>query len=152
MVDRDKDQATPSNYEAILSGSASLASVQDSYYSSVGWASSRYEGTSIDSGSIYGDDPAQTLVSFKVSIHPSGSDLATLKDPPVGYNREVRSVYFNPKGSATSSNTFPLADNLLYLPEEDSNKFLRLINKSVYSLESNKVFTTDEFGKVVKIE
>lgn len=56
--DRGVDSLTPSNFNAISSGSASPAQLQDSLYSLTGWSNSRYGGTKTDKQSYNNLSPS----------------------------------------------------------------------------------------------
>jgi hypothetical protein len=55
--DRNNTTVAPSNLNAILSGSATLAAVQESNYTSTGWGNGRYRGSKTNSKN-YGGIPA----------------------------------------------------------------------------------------------
>jgi len=59
IVESDRNNTTiaPSNLDAILTGSATLAAVQESNYTSTGWSNSRYNGSKTNSKN-YGGIPA----------------------------------------------------------------------------------------------
>ncbi|MDA9270619.1 hypothetical protein N9P57_00670 [Planktomarina temperata] len=66
--DRTEDSATPTNWDAIISGSAPFATVQDSMYYDTGWTRGRYEGTKIKSTGNTGIQPAISGIPFTGEI------------------------------------------------------------------------------------
>ena len=56
-ADRDTAEPVPSNFAAILSGSATLAEVQDSIYTDTGLRNSRYDGTKTSTSNFGGVSP-----------------------------------------------------------------------------------------------
>lgn len=72
----------PTNINQLLSGSASLADVQDSLYSDTGWKSARYSGTKTDFND-YKVDPAVTGKIFKGAQYPYSGLSADLT--PIRY-------------------------------------------------------------------
>jgi hypothetical protein len=71
IVESDKNNTTtsPNNLEAILSGSATLASVQESNYTSIGWSNGRYNGSKTNSKNYGGIPPAITGATFSAAIY-----------------------------------------------------------------------------------
>ena len=65
---RTEDSATPTNWNAIMSGSAPFATVQDSLYYDTGWIRGRYEGTKIKSTGNIGIQPALSGIPFTGEI------------------------------------------------------------------------------------
>tara|TARA_R110000796_G_scaffold211914_1_gene328086 strand:+ start:4531 stop:5811 length:1281 start_codon:yes stop_codon:yes gene_type:complete len=66
--DRVEDTVLPANWEAIINGSASPATVQDSLYYDTGWTNGRYNGTDIDAGGNAGITPAFTGTPFRGEV------------------------------------------------------------------------------------
>ena len=65
VVDRNESQINPKNYDALVSRSAVKANVQDSNYTDSGLINARYDGTKLNSGSVVGDDPGLSFISFE---------------------------------------------------------------------------------------
>lgn len=68
--DREAGLVIPSNFDAILSTSASKAEVQDSFYTDTGLTNARYEGTKTTALSDGGVSPALTAREFKGEVFP----------------------------------------------------------------------------------
>jgi hypothetical protein len=66
--DRVEDTVLPTNWEAIISGSAFPATIQDSLYYDTGWTNGRYNGTDIDAGGNAGITPAFTGTPFRGEV------------------------------------------------------------------------------------
>ena len=71
--DRIGSKVRPTNLEEILAGSATLAQVQDSNYSSTGWSNARYEGTSTSAEDYKGVPSVITARTFTAEVNPSAS-------------------------------------------------------------------------------
>ena len=156
QVDRLVGQASPSNYHALVSGSASPAAVQYSNYTITGLSNARYSGTKLQ-----GEDPAMGLRSFTGIINELDSKNVTIlaqsegsKDiyftidrKPTAYFRST-DVFNNFTGSS-----FPTPGNLgggqngSILYEEDGNRFVRIVNKKVHAIDRGSIFITDENGR-----
>lgn len=147
-VDRVTSQITPTNLDAIIAGTAKEAQIQNCSYTKAGIINARYVGSKLDSGSIEGDDPALTFREFKGSVHPADSDNATVKAIQLS-DREVINVYFTPKvvhGAEVYTQSFPSGSNILY--REENNRFIRIVDTKVYSVDKNEIYSTNELGKV----
>lgn len=71
IVESDKNNTTtsPSNLQAILSGSATLASVQESCYTTTGWSNGRYNGSKTNAENYGGIPPALTGTTVTAAIY-----------------------------------------------------------------------------------
>lgn len=149
IVDRSSDAANPTNLQAIITFTATPAQVQNCTYTKAGIVNSRYDGTKLTSGSIPGNEPALGLREFQGSTHPEGSSVTTIKNINLA-DRTVKTLYFNAFVSGSHPNktvqTFPSGSN--YIFEEQGNKFVRLVNRKIYSVEKGVVYSTNEFGVV----
>jgi len=166
-VDRSTDPLKPSNLDAIISKTATRASVQYSNYTIAGWTNARYEGTKLTSGSIFGDDPALALKSFKASVHPLDSDVDTILSAGQG-DTDTRTLYFNveqpprlyqPAGSSIMTRTgpyviagtFPIAQNNYYdgnfIFGLEGGKFVRVVDRKIHATDKGSVYVTNEFGR-----
>jgi hypothetical protein len=152
VVDRSSDAQNPTNLQAIINLSATPAEVQNCSYTKAGIVNARYNGTKLTSGSVPGDDPAIGLREFEGSIHPEGSSIETIKNINLA-DRDVKPIYFNAllSGSFPTRNvqSFPSGSNLLF--EEQGNRFIRLVNRKIYSVEIGEVFSTNELGTVTSV-
>jgi len=80
IVESDRDTSTiiPSNFEAIISGSANPAEIQDSLYSSTGWSNSRYNGTkttSLTYGKIPPTITGRLFIGEQYTLNTSSSNI-----------------------------------------------------------------------------
>jgi len=148
-VDRYSDAANPTNLAAIINQTAAPAEVQNCSYTKAGLINARYEGTKLTSGSIPKNEPALSLRDFEGSLHSIGSSDNTIKSINFS-DREIKNIYFNASISGSHPNkavqSFPDTTNLLF--EEQGNRFIRVVNRKVFAVELNKVYTTNEFGEV----
>jgi len=71
---RTQRQPIPDNFLPIISGSALKAPVQDSNYSTIGWRTSRYDGTKSTPDNYSGVSPSLSGRSFIGEIYPEGAN------------------------------------------------------------------------------
>lgn len=158
-VDRNEDPIEPTNLSQILLNQASAAEIQDSNYTSAGIINARYVGSKLDSGSVPGNDPALSLVSIRASLHPSGSSFTKVRGINLS-DRQVQQVYFTPQVTNTiaggknrtysGNKSFPTLPNLLYL--EEGNRFVRISNRDIYSIDEDKMHSTNNLGTIIKTQ
>lgn len=159
QVDRNEDPILPTNLTQILANRATPADVQASNYSTLGIINARYEGSRLTSGSVPGNDPALGLVSIRASIHPSGSNFTKVKGINIS-DRQIRQIYFTPQvttsiaGGKTrtfsGNKSFPTDSNLLYL--EEGNRFVRISNRDIYSIDEDKMHSTNNLGSIIRTQ
>lgn len=159
QVDRNEDPILPTNLAQILLNQATPADVQASNYSISGIVNARYEGSKLTSGSVPGNDPALGLVSIRASLHPSGSNFTKIKGINLS-DRQVQQVYFTPQvttsiaGGKTrtfsGNKSFPTTSNLLYL--EEGNRFVRISNRDIYSIDEDKMHSTNNLGSIIRTQ
>lgn len=151
-VDRTSDAANPTNLTAIINQTATPAEIQNCSYTKAGIINGRYEGTKLNSGSLPKNDPALSLREFKGSLYSLGSSDTTVKAINLA-DREVINIYFNANVSSSGVNrlvqTFPDSTNLLF--QEQGNRFIRIVDRKVFAVELNKIYSTNEFGEVSTI-
>jgi hypothetical protein len=152
VVDRSSDSANPTNLQAVINLTATPADVQNCSYTKAGIINARYNGSKLTSGSIPGDDPALGLREFEGSIHSAGSDVQTIKNINLA-DRNVQTLYFNAFVSGSHPNktvqTFPSGSNYIY--QGQGNRFVRLVDRKIYSIEKGEVYITDQLGVVTGI-
>ena len=73
---RVEDSVLPTNWEAIISGSAFPATIQDSLYDDTGWINARYDGSVINSRGNAGVSPAFTGTPFQGEAFTADTDNA----------------------------------------------------------------------------
>lgn len=83
----------PTNIDAILSGSAQKADVQDSLYSDTGWVNGRYQGTKTDMND-YQVDPAVRGNVFKAAEFPISYEISQIQYQ-ASQSLAIYSDYFN---------------------------------------------------------
>ena len=153
VVDRNSSQNIPSNLDSLVSGSSQKAELQNCSYTKAGIVNSKYAGTKLNSGSIPGDDPAQGLKKFDGSLHSADATDSSIITIQLS-DRTVENIYFNANLSGSHPtkkfSDFPELTSFLY--SEEGNRFIRSVNSKVYSVDKGKVYSTDEFGKVVSIK
>lgn len=155
IVDRVSSQAIPTNLTAIISQSAEKAQLQNDSYTRKSIIRGRYDGTVESDNNIPGNSPAVGLVSFKASEHPSDSDTSTIRNIQLS-DREVEDLYFNSEISGSHPNkvfqSFPNSGSFIYKFEEETNRYAKVSNSKVFSIEKNKIYRTNEYGGVTLVE
>jgi len=73
---RVEDSTLPTNWEAIISGSAFPATIQDSLYNDTGWTNGRYDGSIINSRGNAGVSPAFAGVPFQGEVFTADTQNA----------------------------------------------------------------------------
>lgn len=159
QVDRNEDPIQPTNLTQILLNQATPAEIQDSNYTVAGIVNARYVGSKLTSGSVPGNDPALNLVSIRASLHPSGSKFTQVKAIALS-DRQVQQVYFTPQVTNTiaggktrtfgGNKSFPTEPNLLYV--EEGNRFVRISNRDIYSIDEDKMHSTNNLGTIIKTQ
>lgn len=159
QVDRNEDPIEPTNLNQILLNQATPAEIQDSNYSISGIVNARYAGSKLTSGSVPGNDPALGLVGIRASLHPSGSNFTKIKGINLS-DRQVQQVYFSTQVTNTiaggkvrsfgGNKSFPTATNLLYV--EEGNRFVRISNKDIYSIDEDKMHSTNNLGTIIRTQ
>ncbi len=159
QVDRNEDPIQPTNLSQILLNQASAAEIQDSNYTTAGIINARYVGSKLNSGSVPGNDPALGLVSIRASLHPSGSNFTKIKGINLS-DRQIQQVYFTPQVTNTvaggktrtygGNKSFPSSPNLLYV--EEGNRFVRISNRDIYSIDEDKMHSTNNLGTIIRTQ
>lgn len=171
VVDRNTSQNNPTNLQAVLDGTAKQAEIVDSFYETAGLVNGKYRGVKLTNASsfmsgskealtrhvlnngISGSEPALAFKHFDGSQHPDDAITATIKTLN---DRERENIYFNSEisGSGTSMTypSFPYLGSIIYLESEDSGRFRKAASAKLYSVEQDKVFTTNISGVVTLVE
>lgn len=91
--DRAKSTTRPTNFNAILSGSATKAQIQDSNYSITGWTHARYDGTKTTTSNYGGVSPAVTGRTFQGEVYRAGAPTANICSQSLA-NRVIETLFF----------------------------------------------------------
>lgn len=75
QADRSNDYARPSNFDAIASGSATYAFIQDSLYSDTGNVNSRYNGSKSTPGNYGGVSPSLAVRAFRGEVYTDDANI-----------------------------------------------------------------------------
>ena len=156
---RNEDPIEPTNLPQILLNQATPAEIQDSNYTTAGIINARYVGSKLNSGRVPGNDPVLGLVSIRASLHPSGSNFTKIKGVNLS-DRQIQQVYFTPQVTNTiaggktrvygGNKSFPTTPNLLYL--EEGNRFVRISNRDIYSIDEDKMHSTNNLGTIIRTQ
>lgn len=90
---KTNSQLTPQNLNAVMSGSAATASFQESNIYSSTWTLPRYEGSKLDSGSLFYNDPALSFKGFNAIKYKLTESSSAIRSQSVV---ETELFYFNP--------------------------------------------------------
>lgn len=153
VVDRNSNQSNPSNIISLISGSSQKAELQNCSYTKAGIINSKYVGSKLTSGSIPGNDPAIGLKIFEGSLHSVDATNASITSIQLS-DRTTEDIYFtaNLSGSHPTKkfSDFPEINAFIYV--EDGSRLIRSVNSKVFSVDKGKIYSTDEFGKVLSIQ
>lgn len=154
VVDKDTSQLVPGNLDAIISGSAAKADLQDSFYETTGLVNARYAGSKITSGSEIGFDPGLSFIQFDASRHEIDADDSTI----AGINpaeRDIQEFFFDVnKGNRVPSSKLRAlpsvsgSGNYVYRFDDISRRYVRVVDSKLFILDNNAVLTLDEKGFV----
>ena len=131
--------AKPSNLQAILSGSATLAEVQESNYTTVGIANSHYNGakTSIND---YGINSAISATPFKAATYLSSVADAYICSQSLS-DKTINEYIF------TGNDKFPTSGSRIF--ELDGSRLLPVRDRKVWVESNNRVLATDIDGYTI---
>ena len=140
VLDKKGDQIVPSNLQAVLSGSAVTASFQESNIYSKSWTLPRYEGSKLNSGSLFFNDPALTFTPFKGIKFPlleSSSYIRELFSTSSINQPETDDFFFNPPYNYErglyeqgSTRAYPTSAQPVY--EFIDNEYKRITKSKIY--------------------
>lgn len=137
-VDRNNSQLLPSNYESIMSGSATKAQYQELNYSSIGIGNSRYSGakTSIVD---YGVSSALGVKLFDGSSYLSTIDNNYICSQSLS-DRDIESFAY------TGNTDFPVSGSRIFT--FNKNKALPVRSRKVWVKENNRILQIDGNGYI----
>lgn len=168
-LDKNTNQLYPSNLDAVVNGTATAASIQDSNYQIAGWTNARYYGSK-NTSTIGGDYTSNTYASFKGVIYPKDANVATILASTAG---DVSTVYFDETRLPTSvvrsgsiapepfvtASAYPIPQSGTgavanfdgnYVYEEQGNKLIKITEKRIHAVDKGLVYETDRNGRVLK--
>lgn len=127
------------NLDAILSNTAITASFQESNLYSKTWTSARYDGSKLNSGSLFYNDPALTFKKFDAVRYPLLVSSSFIRSQSFS-DLEFEEFYFNPPFITIRPGT---TDKLVSY-QQGSNIDTPPVGQPVYELAGN------EFKRVTK--
>ena len=129
----------PSNIDAILSGSALIAEVQESNYTSVGLSNSKYNGakTSILD---YGVNSAVSATPFNAAIYLNSVSDTFICSQSLS-DKNVKEYLF------IGNDNFPTSGSRIF--EVDGSRLLPIRDRKVWVESNNRTFSTDIDGYTV---
>lgn len=144
-VDRTRQSILPSNYQAIISGSALPAPYQELNYSSIGITNSRYNGAKTSTVD-YGIDSAKSVSLFECSVHSVAQNTGTICSQSTS-DRTIEELLYSPNDQAQPE--FVLGSTTNDKPQIR----YKLLNKFVYSGSGiNATDTTIELNNFIDIK
>tara|TARA_B110000977_G_C11090226_1_gene496555 strand:+ start:8202 stop:9167 length:966 start_codon:yes stop_codon:yes gene_type:complete len=170
-VDRYSSQTIPTNLQAIITGTATKAEIQNCSYTKMGVISGRYVGgKTTGAGSSYhlnkdrhaefvlaneitSNSPALSFKQFQGSVHTEDATTSTIKAISQS-DRDVVSIFFNAErvlaGGEFTIPNFPSSGSFIYI--EEGNKLVKAVDSKVYSIDKGEVYTSDENARITLIE
>ena len=172
-VDRTTSQFNPTNLNAIISGSATDAQLQECAYTKTGIINGKYNGsknagisrvisreynkqnlsTLISANQQDADHPAIGLLTFEGSLHASDADTTAVKNI-LNADRDIVDILFTTAltGSHPSKffPNFPKIGSTVFGLE--GNRTFKLTNNKIYSIDTDEVLTINNLGTVGTIE
>jgi hypothetical protein len=127
----------PTNYNAIISGSADLADVVDSNYTHTGHTNARYGGTETTSEDFSGIDPAIAGKPFEAASYLTGSDDNFICSQSLS-DRDLNTFLF------TGISDTPVSGSRIFQIEE--NRVIPLTNRKIWVKDNRNVLTVDNTG------
>ena len=129
----------PTNYESILSGSATLAAVQDSNYTHTGHINARYNGTETSAADFGGINPAISGTPFEAAVYLSGSDTNFICSKSLS-DRDIETYLF------TGTSDTPISGSRIF--QIDESRVIPLTNRKVWIKDNRNIVTLDNLGYV----
>ena len=129
----------PTNYESILSGSATLAAVQDSNYTHTGHINARYNGTETSAADFGGINPAISGTPFEAAVYLSGSDTNFICSQSLS-DRDIETYLF------TGTSDTPISGSRIF--QIDESRVIPLTNRKVWIKDNRNIVTLDNLGYV----
>ena len=136
VLDKKGDQIVPSNLQAVLSGSAVTASFQESNIYSKSWTLPRYEGSKLNSGSLFFNDPALTFTPFKGIKFPLLESSSFIRSQSYA-DLDIKDFFFNPpynyeRGLYEQGSTRPYPTSAQPVYEFVDNEYKRITKSKIY--------------------
>jgi len=129
----------PTNYESLLSGSATLAAVQDSNYTHTGHINARYNGTETSENDFGGIEPAISGKPFEAAVYLSGSDVNFICSQSLS-DRDIETYLF------TGTSDTPISGSRIF--QIDESRVIPLTNRKVWIKDNRNIVTLDNSGYV----
>lgn len=171
-VDRQTSQFNPTNLDAINTGTATAAEIQESFYTTTGLINGKYIGSKTTSAgpisrqynkSIFvstvlnnvnvANEPTKGLLTFEGSIHADDATTTAIKAIN-NADREIVEVLFTSALSGSHPNkifpNFPKVGNNVFTL--DGNKAIGLVSRKIYAIDTDEVITTNNLGAVTTVE
>lgn len=135
-LDKKGDQIVPQNLDSVLNGSATTASFQESNLYAKSWILPRYEGSKLDSGSLFFNDPALSFTPFKGVKFPLLESSSFIRSQSFA-DLDVKDFFFNPpynyeRGLYEQGSTRPYPPSAQPVYEFIDNEYKRITKSKIY--------------------
>ena len=170
-VDRFSSLTIPTNLQAIITGTATKAEIQNCSYTKMGIISGRYVGGKttgagssyhlnkdehtafVTSNLISSNSPALSFKQFQGSVHSEDATTSTIKSISQS-DRDVVPIFFEAdrikSGGEFTFPNFPSSGSFIYI--EEDNKLVKAVNSKVFSIDKGEVYTSEENARITLIE
>lgn len=137
-VDRNNSQLEPTNYQSIMSGSATLAQYQELNYSSQGISNSRYSGAKT-STTDYGVSSALGVKTFDGASYLNSIEDSYICSQSLN-ERDIESFAY------TGNTDFPVSGSRIFI--FDGSKALPVRSRKIWVQDNNRILQVDGTGYI----
>jgi hypothetical protein len=142
-------QLTPQNLDSVMSGSAATASFQESNIYSKAWTLPRYEGSKLDSGSLFFNDPALSFIGFEAAKFPLIESSSFIRSQSYA-DLDIQQYYFNPpysyaKGLYDQGSTNPYPSPAQPVYEKIGKEYKRITKSKIFIPGTDDVIQLSDY-------
>jgi len=142
-LDKKGDQIVPQNLDSVLNGSATTASFQESNLYAKSWILPRYEGSKLNSGSLFFNDPALSFTPFKGAKFPLLESSSFIRSQSYA-DLDIEDFFFNPpynyiRGLYEQGSTRPYPPSAQPVYEFIDNEYKRITKSKIYIPGTNDI-------------
>jgi len=146
---KKSDQIIPQNLESVMNGSATTASFQESNIYSKSWTLPRYDGSKLDSGSLFFNDPALSFIGFEAVKFPLIESSSFIRSQSYA-DLNVEQFYFNPpynyaKGLYDQGSTNPYPSPAQPVYEKIGKEYKRITKSKIFIPGTDDVIQLSDY-------
>jgi len=146
---KTNSQLTPQNLNSVMSGSAATASFQESNIYTKSWTLPRYEGSKINSGSLFFNDPALSFIGFEAVKFPLIESSSFIRSQSYA-DLNVEQFYFNPpynyaKGLYDQGSTNPYPSPAQPVYEKIGKEYKRITKSKIFIPGTDDVIQLSDY-------